>query len=71
MINRVIFPFRGSRQRWRSFSLPPGFNQSPRDITRDLQRFRNGPPLRYQPLQFIGCCQKYPFGQLLNSDVNS
>jgi len=48
---------------------PAGLQSNARDITRDLQRLRNGPPLRHQSRNSSEVARN-TFGQLLDPDLN-
>jgi hypothetical protein len=56
--DRVVSPFTGSRQVLNAVPLAASFDQFPSDVARDLQRFGNCPPLRYEAGKFIGGRQK-------------
>ena len=66
----VISPLRGRRQIWHAFAFAPGLNEFPGHVPCDVERFCNGAALRNKALQFIRCCEKQPFRQFLNANIN-
>ena len=51
-------------------ALAPGFNQLPRDVAGDVERFGDRPPLRDEARQLVRSGEKQSFWQLLDLNTN-
>jgi hypothetical protein len=68
--DRVVSPIAGSRQIRNAVALASSCNQFPSDVACNVERLSDGPALRNEAGDLIRSCEKQPFGQFLDLDID-